>query len=933
MSTEAVTAPLGTPAVPRPRRGALRPMLRLALRDARVNLLRTLLAVAIIAAPVAGALLGMAFLASGSTSVERALVSIPEGAEARITATAAGDAGESAPLQQLPEGTLWIDDAEVTPAAPEQLMPLLPRSAVLHEHWNSPELIATTAIDLAPGQEAQASADLSVQGLDASQLSVLQLQEGDAATLDLLTPPLTAGRVPAAPQEILLSRTASAQTGAGIGESVQLIAPPDTGWMSNDGRVQAVVEDSARGYVVVGITEDPDERAGTGSTAAAWALPEWLAPRIAADQAGVDRHFLVTGEEPVTWEQVKAMNALGVVTVSRGALDPYPSRADLYPESIDLERLVMTAILGILAVLLSGGALILLITPAFTMGAQRLRRSIGAAAAQGADARALGALFVLQGAVLGIIGAGIGILTGVVLRMLLAPWHLSLTGTELGAIPWWAPLLLLAAAALLGATATAPAAISAARSDPVDAIAGRPARAESTQHTWLRDAILLVPACLRIVSLLVVRLPGRALAVPRAATRDAARSRARTAPAAAGIFASTLLLTVLAIHLGTIDTSTRDEVPAPVAPGGAVMSIRTPISDTADQAIIASVVAHLEDEAIATGSAPVYSAAWEGFMLEALPQPGMTCDLNEAPNFRAALEPGAPFYCEPFPHGFRPGVGFPSWIGNQIYVITPEAMRATGLPGADEAAAVLSRGGAVVNDATRLQTDGTVDLQLSDWENDGAADRRLPPRPGYFLRGFDGYVTITPETAAELGIQTLYIGEILTLPAPLTAASEEELRDAAAAVTPLASPGTWPVSTIFGGPGPGFAIPFALVTALGMLTAVLTVLLGRQEARREMETMAAVGASPGRLRTWGLAQQAVILLSGSVPGLILGGAAGWGLMLLLRASGDAGPILAITPLWSALALCLGILALTALAASLLLVRPAGRGQSAPRSQD
>ena len=111
MSTEAVTAPLGTPAVPRPRRGALRPMLRLALRDARVNLLRTLLAVAIIAAPVAGALLGMAFLASGSTSVERALVSIPEGAEARITATAAGDAGESAPLQQLPEGTLWNDDA------------------------------------------------------------------------------------------------------------------------------------------------------------------------------------------------------------------------------------------------------------------------------------------------------------------------------------------------------------------------------------------------------------------------------------------------------------------------------------------------------------------------------------------------------------------------------------------------------------------------------------------------------------------------------------------------------------------------------------------------------------------------------------------------------------------------------------------------------
>ncbi|MGI5952458.1 MAG: hypothetical protein ACOX61_11530, partial [Brooklawnia sp.] len=87
-----------------------RPMLRLAWRDARGHLARTLLAVLLIALPVAVLTAYQSVTTPGSPSREVALASIPEGAQAVITATAIPRSGP--PFAQLPEGAPrpWIDD-------------------------------------------------------------------------------------------------------------------------------------------------------------------------------------------------------------------------------------------------------------------------------------------------------------------------------------------------------------------------------------------------------------------------------------------------------------------------------------------------------------------------------------------------------------------------------------------------------------------------------------------------------------------------------------------------------------------------------------------------------------------------------------------------------------------------------------------------------
>src|SRR5699024_7331201 len=114
-----------------------------------------------------------------------------------------------------------------------------------------------------------------------------------------------------------------------------------------------------------------------------------------------------------------------------------------------------------------------------------------------------------------------------------------------------------------------------------------------------------------------------------------------------------------------------------------------------------------------------------------------------------------PLLCVPEEQAYQPGHTFPSWIGNQLTVMAPEDLRATGLDGAEEAADVVAAGGAVVNDATRVSVDGTVELLRGD------SGEPLATVPGAFVSGFEPAVTISPETARAWGIPTRYVGEVI----------------------------------------------------------------------------------------------------------------------------------------------------------------------------
>ncbi|MBM7499451.1 ABC transporter permease [Brachybacterium muris] len=932
--------------------GGLRPILRLALRDAVRHRGRTALMLAIIALPIAVALIALSGVTPQVTSRDRALASIPDGTQAVISATTVGG-----PIRQLPEAITPMPRlTDASPATPEAIAAALPEGTVLHEWWNSPPLIATTALDIAPDQQRPAETGVVVGELDAAVLTTMSLREADAETLDLLLPSLTEGTAPQATEDVVLTVAAARTAGVGIGDEIQLIAPPDTGWRSTDGRVAAVVENAVRGYRVSGIVEGEDVQA--------WALPAWIAPAIGADQAGVDRHFLATGPAPITWAQVQELNGHGVGTISRGPLEDYPPADQLYPVPIDPQRALLSAMMLGATVMGMAALLIVLVTPALTVGAERMRRALGLVVAIGARPRDAGAMFLLQGAVLGMIGSLLGLLVALAALPLLRRLAAEVSYTGMGPVPWWGAVGLLAAGTALAVLASVPPARRVATADPVDALADRrPTVSDTPWRSRLITGIgvLLVtgggvlallasiaPASIALLVLLVgllmlglgtvivvptlIHLVGRVLGtapgatMARAAAQDATRHLGRTAPAVIAVLACTASVALLTTVVGSRQSSELAAATSMITPGRAMIGMQTPISEEVDRAIIGSVLAELEADGLIRAHAPVYSMRDPGTWLEAAPAPGRACGTDEGPSFRSATEPGAPLECVPWDDAYHPGLSFPTWLGNQVTVLEPEAMRATGIPGAERAAQVLADGGVIVSDATRVGEDGLVDLRMIDGDDMAGTGRPLGAQAGMFLRGFEPTVALSPQTAEELGLDVRYVGEIVEPTHPLDGVASADFSDAALEITTVVWPATRPEPDVLGFvsygrlPAQG-AVVLVLLTALAIAATVLSVTLGRRETEADLATMQAVGASRGQVRRYGMTQALIVLAAGIPAGLAVGALVAVAMVGAMSRLDMFGPMPAVASL--PVALGAGLLALTALTliSTLVLARP------------
>ncbi|MFQ6484301.1 FtsX-like permease family protein [Brachybacterium epidermidis] len=936
----------------RDRTARLRPLLRLALRDATRHRGRTALMLAIIALPIAMALMALSAATPAITSRDRALASIPADALADISATTVGG-----PIQQLPEAIPPMPrNPDAPPASPEAIAVALPSGTVLHEWWDSPQLIATTALDIAPGEQHPAQTGVVVGDLDASQLATMELREADAETLGMLLPALTEGAAPLSGKDVVLTDAAAREAGAEVGDRIQLIAPPDTGWRSTDGRVGAVVENSVRGYRVAGIVEGRDRQA--------WALPTWISPAIGADQTGVDRHFLATGPAPITWDQVKELNEHGVGVIARGAIEDYPPADQLYPVPIDPSRALLAAMLLGATVMGTAALLIVLVTPALTAGAERMRRTLGLVVAIGARPRDVGAVFLLQGVVLGFLGSLLGVLVAFCALPLLRRLAAGASLTSMGPVPWWGPVALLLAGTLLAVLASVPPARQAAVADPVEALADRrPIAPQASLHRrrTMGVGVLLVtgggllallasvaPAAIALLVLLaglaalglgsallvpsLIRLVARALAaVPgatmgRTAARDATRHLGRSAPAVAAVVACTATLTLVGTLVGSWQASDRATSTSMVAPGRAMIGMQTPISEDVDRAIIGSVLSELVADGLVQDHAPVYGGVIRSGWLEPLPAPGMGCRDGQAPSFRSFTEPGAPLECVPWEEAHHPGLSFPTWLDNQVTVLEPASMRATGMPGAEDAARVLENGGVLVNDATRVGEDGLVELATVDLDDPRAAPQPLGARPGMFLRGFEPSVTISPETADGLGLEVRYVGEIVVPTRPLDGARSADFSDAALGVTsvvwPQSRPVPGPLGFITHGRAPGAGeILFVVLTALAVAATVLSVMLGRRETEADLATMQAVGASRTQVRRYGMTQALIVLTAGIPAGLGLGVLVSVAMIGAMRRSQQFGPLPSMEVLPVALGASLAALVVLTLAAALVLTRP------------
>ncbi|HEX7301332.1 FtsX-like permease family protein [Lentzea sp.] len=485
-----------------------RAALRIAWREARRSRLRSALVVALVGVPVAA--LSFAAVAYDSTTLTP-----DEDASRHMGATEAMVRWpHSGPVVQQPDQLFAIPTGKQEGPAPseEGLKALLPGSRLIPVQ-NAAVNLRTTA------------------GVGRANVRMVDLR--DPLTTGMIT--VLEGRTATNATEVALTKTALARTGAGLGGTVT----------TEDGRA----------FTVVGVVEEP----GSLESTAVVALPDAF--------PGADRIWLVT--TPLDWAKVKELNRSGVVALSRTVLRTPPSPAERYtqlgePDELRAEVLVLIAGLAVLEMALLAGS-------ALAVGARRRKRDLALVAAVGGSPSHVRRIVLADGVVVGVLaavgGVALGTLTAVAARPLIE-WSLE----ERFGAQRFHPTALATLALLALVTGVLAAAVPAwisARQDVVAALAGRRGITRSRRR-WLFLGLALTAAGVAVGVLSAVRMEivgilaaliltevGLVLCTPallgllakagrwlpvalRIALRDASRNRTAAAPAISAVMAAVI---------------------------------------------------------------------------------------------------------------------------------------------------------------------------------------------------------------------------------------------------------------------------------------------------------------------------------------------------------------------------------------------------------
>lgn len=362
---------------------------------------------------------------------------------------------------------------------------------------------------------------------------------------------LTSGRLPRTADEVVANQ-ALLDKGVALGDELDL---------------------GARTATVVGVGRHAQNRT----------VPSVVGPIGSAlgEDQGPRAEWLV-GPDPVTWSDVRALNAVGGIVASRAVLSDPPDVGDVaeqmgYDTGQD-EMYAVAALIVVMALL----EVVLLAGPAFAVGARRHARSLALMAASGGTPAQSRRVILASGIVLGAVASGVGLVLGVVTGWALLPLVQRFDGSWFG--PFEVPLGWLAAITLFGLVSALLASVVpawlASRQDVVAVLAGRRGDRAPRAATpvlglvllgagiagssygavtsdsgngaiWMAASavvsvlgmILVVP----VVVALVGRLAGRLPLPVRYAARDAARHRTRTVPAVAAVAATVAGVVALGI--------------------------------------------------------------------------------------------------------------------------------------------------------------------------------------------------------------------------------------------------------------------------------------------------------------------------------------------------------------------------------------------------
>ena len=374
---------------------------------------------------------------------------------------------------------------------------------------------------------------------------------------------LTSGRLPAGPGEVVVNQ-AVLDKGYAVGDHLELRRK------------------DAPAPVIVGVAESANLRSApavAGPIGSLGLTEEYGGPT-----------WLVAGG-PVSWATVERLNALGAVVLSRAVVEHPPPESEI-PEEIRswsggsddgyVAAVVLIVVMALLEVVLLAG-------PAFAVSARRQARSLALMAVAGGTPAQARRVVLAGGVVLGGLAAVVGVAAGIGLGWALVPVVQRWSTTWFGPfdVPWL-HLLGVAGFGLVSAVlAAAVPAWIASRQDVVAVLAGRRAdrpvslrspvlgvallgagiagsaygaHAQNGEYVIAGSAVVAVLGMISLVPLVVVglsRVSGRLPLAARYAARDAARHRTRTVPAVAAVAATVAGVVALGISITSDEAENR----------------------------------------------------------------------------------------------------------------------------------------------------------------------------------------------------------------------------------------------------------------------------------------------------------------------------------------------------------------------------------------
>ncbi|MFE3473774.1 FtsX-like permease family protein [Streptomyces bacillaris] len=583
---------------------------RIARRDALRAKGRSALVVAMIALPVLG-------VTAADLTYRSALPTAAEDLTADLGAADAlfMDQGMGpVPLWQMPDGIMW----QTPEGAPE----------TFYDDERKP-------VDV-PATFPKGSRSLTEQSVPASVTTHHGITDTQITELAVADPmlrgrvELTEGAYPRAEDEMAATEAFLDASGLSVGDRITVRGPQQVYTLTGAVELPAQLKNESL-FAVPGAVIAPWQKTADGDR------------KVLPPQAN-GLKWLVQGPPGagVTWPDILAANEKGVVVRARQvALDPPPDSEvpmAAYMQSwtsSDAELTAAALTVAAMALL----EIVLLAGPAFAVGARRSRRQLGLVGSCGGTRGQVRAVVLAGGAVLGGVGAVVGVGAGFGLTVLFRPMIEEFSGRRFGELtvhPW--EIIAIAVLGLVtGVLAALAPAIVAGRQSVLESLTGRRGARRSSRvlpvvgtvvlaggtalavYGGLSGNTRLVAAgsvlaelgllgCIPVIVGFLGRLGRRLPLTPRIALRDAARNRGRTAPAVAAVMAAVAGSVAIATYTAsTTAEQAYDHRPNLTAGTAALMA-----ADTAEKSDLSRARAAVEQHYPVTGAPARVGRAWAG---------------------------------------------------------------------------------------------------------------------------------------------------------------------------------------------------------------------------------------------------------------------------------------------------------------------------------